>query len=161
MIIQHERGDDANPSLLDTLSRRLASATSRRDAIGITIAALFGGRVVAACTDPGGSCAAECKGSNGTCYSCSGGSTCSQSGGSGCSTPTGGVYCCSSGSSGGGGGGGGSCPCNSGFVYNSGSGKCCASGTPYYYPGTHGITGAGCYATCPYVGDCGSSFTHC
>ncbi|HEY2850853.1 MAG TPA: hypothetical protein VGI97_13305 [Gemmatimonadaceae bacterium] len=157
MTLPADKGDDARPSLLDDFSRRIAGATSRRDAIGFTLAAIFGSRVVAGCTatDP---CSSECRGSNGTCYTCSGGSFCSQSGGSGCSTPAGGVYCCSGG---GGGGGGGSCPCNSGYVYNSGSGKCCPGSAPYYYPGTHGISSAGCYASCPYVGDCGSSFTHC
>jgi hypothetical protein len=158
MITPNDAGDDARPSFLDAFSRRLASATSRRDAIGITLATLFGSRVVAGCTNATDPCSASCKGSNGTCYTCSGGSFCSQSGGSGCSSSVGGVYCCSGG--GGGGGGGGSCPCNTGYVYNIGSGQCCPGGAPYYYNGTHGGS-SGCYASCPYVGDCGSSYQHC
>jgi len=75
-----------------------------------------------------------------------------------CSSPSaGGVYCCSSGGSSG--GGSGTAYCNPGNTYNYSSQKCCPNSAPYYYPGTHGITAAGCYASCPYVGDCGSSFT--
>ncbi len=58
----------------------------------------------------------------------------------------------SSGSSGSGSGGGGS-TCSTGFCLN--NGQCCRSGTPYYTYGGHGYA-AGCYASCPYVGDCGS-----
>lgn len=158
MTHPNDAGDDARPSALDAFTRRLAGATSRRDAIGMTLAAIFGSRVVAGCTAATDPCSAACRGSNGTCYSCSGGSFCSQSGGSGCSSPVSGVYCCNGG---GGGGGGGSCPCNSGYVYNSLTAKCCPSSAPYYYPGTHGGSAPGCYASCPYIGDCGSSFTHC
>ena len=50
MIKQKDSGDDARSSFLDTFSRGLAGATSRRDAIGFTLAAIFGGRVVAGCT---------------------------------------------------------------------------------------------------------------
>ena len=154
-----KRPVDGRPHFLDTLSRRLAAATSRRDALRVMIAGVFGGTIVEACTSPTAACAAGCTGSDGKCYSCTAGSFCSSGGGSGCSTPISGVYCCSG--SGGGGGSGGSCPCTPGYVYNFSSGKCCANATPYYYPGTHGITGVGCYATCPYVGDCGTTFQHC
>ena len=53
------------------------------------------------------------------------------------------------------------CQCSKGYTYNYSSQKCCATSTPYYYPGTHGITGVGCYASCPYVGDCGTQYTAC
>ncbi len=53
-----------------------------------------------------------------------------------------------------------SCPCAPGSTYNFSSGKCCGSEHPYYYPGTHGGS-PGCYASCPYVGDCGSRFQQC
>ena len=59
-----------------------------------------------------------------------------------------------------GGGGGSSCHCNPGNTYNFLTGVCCPSTSPYYYPGTHGGS-RGCYASCPYIGDCGSSFQHC
>lgn len=49
--------------------------------------------------------------------------------------------------------------CTPGNTYNYSSGKCCSNSTPYYYPGTHGIAAPGCYASCPYVGDCGTRFT--
>jgi hypothetical protein len=99
----------------------------------------------------------QCKGTNGHCYSCSSGSYCTTSPSGNCSTPTGGVYCCTgSGSSG---GGGSTAYCSSGYTYNYSSAKCCPNSAPYYYPGTHGISAAGCYASCPYVGDCGSQFT--
>lgn len=155
---------NGRPPLLDTLSRRIAAATSRRDAIRGIIAGVFGVTILESCTNPTAPCAAGCTGSDGECYSCSSGSYCSSGGGSGCSTPISGVYCCSGSSGGGGGGGGGggaSCPCNPGYVYNFLTGKCCANATPYYYPGTHGITGAGCYASCPYIGDCGTTYQHC
>ncbi len=57
-------------------------------------------------------------------------------------------------------GGGGSCHCYAGNTYNFLTGTCCPSNTPYYYPGTHGGS-RGCYASCPYVGDCGSAFQSC
>ena len=71
-----------------------------------------------------------------------------------CGSPSaGGVYCCGGGSTSGG-------PyCNSGYTYNYSSQQCCPNATPYYYPGTHGISPAGCYASCPYVGDCGTMYT--
>ena len=49
--------------------------------------------------------------------------------------------------------------CNPGYTYNYSSQKCCPNSTPYYYPGTHGIQPAGCYSSCPYVGDCGTRWT--
>ena len=49
--------------------------------------------------------------------------------------------------------------CNPGNTYNYSSRKCCPNSARYYYPGTHGITSAGCYASCPYVNDCGNMFT--
>jgi hypothetical protein len=53
--------------------------------------------------------------------------------------------------------------CNgwSGYTYNYLTGYYCPNAFPYYYPGTHGNYGLGCYASCPYVGDCGSAFTTC
>lgn len=61
---------------------------------------------------------------------------------------------------GGGGGGRSNCHCYAGNTYNFLTGTCCPSDTPYYYPGTHGGR-RGCYASCPYIGDCGSSFQRC
>ncbi len=55
------------------------------------------------------------------------------------------------------GGGGGGSACNSGYCLN--NGKCCPRGTSDYTYGGHGYA-AGCYASCPYVGDCGAS-TQC
>ncbi len=49
--------------------------------------------------------------------------------------------------------------CNPGNTYNYSSQKCCPNSTPYYYPGTHGIKAPGCYASCPYIGDCGTKYT--
>jgi hypothetical protein len=147
------------PHFLDTLSRQLATATSRRDAIRLTLAAVFGSAIASGCTSPTSPCGAGCTGSDGVCYSCSSGSYCSGSGGSGCSAGSaGGIHCCSGSSTG---GGGSTCNCNPGNVYNYSSGRCCPNATPYYYPGTHGIYGVGCYASCPYVGDCGTTYQHC
>ena len=149
---------DGSPHLLDTLSRRLATAGSRRDAIRFTFAALFGNAIVASCTGLTEPCGAGCTGSDGVCYTCSSGTFCSGSGGSNCSAASaGGVYCCRSSS--GGGGGGAACHCFPGNVYNFSSGKCCANATPYYYAGNN-TYGAGCYAVCPY-NNCGSAFEHC
>ena len=100
----------------------------------------------------------QCEGTNGHCYSCSAGSYCTTSPSGNCSATINGVACCTGGG-GGGGGGGGSAYCNAGNTYNYSSQKCCPNSAPYYYPGTHGIKGAGCYSSCPYVGDCGSSFS--
>jgi hypothetical protein len=101
----------------------------------------------------------ELLGTDGKCYGpCPGGYYASLTASAGnCGSPSaGGVYCCGGGS---GSGTGGGAHCNSGYTYNYSSQKCCPNNTPYYYPGTHGITAAGCYASCPYVGDCGSSYT--
>jgi thiol-disulfide isomerase/thioredoxin len=148
-------GSNAISTLLPGLPPRIG--TTRRDAIKYTVAAASAGSLMAACaavTDP---CSTDCRGDNGSCYSCTGSSFCSRSGGSNCSSSTSGVACCSSG---GGGGGGGSCNCQPGNVYNYLTGKCCPNSAPYYYPGTHG-GGVGCYASCPYIGDCGTTYQHC
>lgn len=104
----------------------------------------------------------ECKpgallGSDGICYGpCESGSYATYTPIGNCSAASaGGVYCCT----GTGGGGGGTAYCNAGNTYNYSSQKCCPNSAPYYYPGTHGIKPAGCYASCPYVGDCGTKFT--
>ena len=62
-------------------------------------------------------------------------------------------------SSGGGGGGssGGGSSCTTGNCLN--NGQCCPRARPNYTYGGHGYQ-AGCYASCPYVGDCGAS-TQC
>lgn len=102
----------------------------------------------------------EVLGSDGKCYSCDSGYFATTSPSGNCSSPSaGGVYCCGGSGGGGGGGGGGGAYCNPGNTYNYSSQKCCPNSAPYYYPGTHGITAAGCYASCPYVGDCGSMYT--
>lgn len=98
--------------------------------------------------------AGELEGNDGSCYHCDAGAYASYSYFAGCSSAIAGVYCCP----GSGGGGGGTARCNPGNTYNFSSGKCCPNSTPYYYPGTHGIKPAGCYSSCPYVGDCGTSF---
>lgn len=49
--------------------------------------------------------------------------------------------------------------CNPGDTYNYSSGKCCPNSVPHYYPGTHGISSPGCYASCPYLGDCSNRTT--
>ena len=92
----------------------------------------------------GQDCAPGCTGSNGDCMTCSGAYSCN-SGGT-CSAAVNGVACCT--------GMGGSASCNPGYCLS--DGKCCPSATPWYDPGGHGY-GAGCYASCPYVGDCGNS----
>ena len=140
----------------DHVARRLAATTTRRDAVKVILAAAagLGASECPGLTTPGGSCASgECKGNDGQCYSCSGGTTCTTSGGSNCSSPRGGVYCC-------GGGNGGSCQCQPGNTWNYLTGICCPNTAPYYDPGNHGYK-AGCYAQCPYIGDCGSAWTRC
>ena len=99
-------------------------------------------------------------GTDGKCYGpCEGGSYVTYSAVGNCSAASaGGVYCCI-GSGGTGGTSGGTKYCNPGNTYNYSSQKCCPNSAPYYYPGTHGISSAGCYASCPYVGDCGTNFT--
>lgn len=102
----------------------------------------------------------SCLGNDNKCYGpCTGGAHCTSTASGNCSSPSaGGVYCCIGGN-GGGGGGGGTAYCNPGNTYNYSSQMCCPNSAPYYYPGTHGITSAGCYASCPYVGDCGTQWT--
>ena len=94
---------------------------------------------------PAADCEAGCTGSNGDCMTCAAGYSCN-TGGS-CSRAVNGVACCT-------GGGGGSQMCNTGYCYS--NGFCCPRATPWYDNGAHGYA-AGCYATCPYVGDCGST----
>ena len=95
----------------------------------------------------------SCRGSDGKCYGpCSEG-YCTTNPSGKCSSPSaGGVYCCSGGSDG---DGKGTQYCATGQCYNPGSGRCCYRDTPYYYNGRHGGS-PGCYASCPYVGDCDS-----
>lgn len=149
----------------DDLSREVARATSRRDAVRIICSAIFGGYVAPACeTLTSITCTNGCVGTDNRCYTCDSPYYCSTSGGSGCGQPSaGGVYCCGGG--GGGGGGGGTCECNRGFTYNFSSRRCCPSDTPYYFPvGAHvvaGKPGGYCYQSCPYVGDCGTQFRAC
>ncbi len=186
----------------DNLSRRLATASSRRDALRISFTALFGG-IASACVNPaaGGcsgtqtSCAGGCIPSGSVCCSngsyCASGTSCCNNNTQCCpncgSGPCGsgqvccnggcipsGSVCCSNGSycnagtsccnndtqccSG---GGSNNCLCGVGNTYNYLTGVCCPNGTPYFYPGTHGITGPGCYASCPYIGDCGTTYQKC
>ena len=147
---------------LDRLSRMLATTLSRREAARVMLAATAGVAAVgcSGITSPTSCGTGECKGSDGRCYGpCGTGAYCTTTGVGNCSAPSaGGVYCCSN--SGGGGGGGSSCNCNPGYTYNFLTGKCCANSSPYYYPGTHGGQ-AGCYTSCPYIGDCGSSWQKC
>lgn len=98
----------------------------------------------------------QCEGNDGKCYGCSAGDQCTTNPSGNCSAPVAGVYCCAGTS---GGGGGGTAYCTPGNTYNYSSQKCCPNSAPYYYPGTHGISPAGCYTSCPYVGDCGTRFT--
>ncbi len=113
-----------------------------------------GGALSSGCADAG--CASgQCTGSDGACYGpcTSSGAVCTSTPSGSCSAPSpGGIYCCV-----GGGGGGGGGQCNSGYCLN--NGKCCPRSTPDYTYGGHGYS-AGCYASCPYVGDCGAS-TQC
>lgn len=53
--------------------------------------------------------------------------------------------------------GGGGAKCSTGYCLN--NGQCCPRAYPDYTYGGHGYT-AGCYARCPYVGDCGAA-TQC
>ena len=126
---------------------------------------LFGGAAMstlAGCANPAGpSCSAGCLGSDNVCYTCASGSTCASARiNSDCSSPSaGGIYCCGSTTTGGGSTGSG-CPCASGQAYNPQFGKCCPGDKPWYDPGGHGYS-AGCYVSCPYVGDCGNTYTRC
>lgn len=54
-------------------------------------------------------------------------------------------------------GGTGGSTCSTGYCLN--NGQCCPGSAPNYTYGGHGYA-AGCYASCPYVGDCGAS-TQC
>ncbi len=99
----------------------------------------------------------ECEGNDGKCYGCSGADKCTNAPSGNCSSPVAGIYCCTGSTSSG--GTGGTAYCTPGNTYNYSSQKCCPNSAPYYYPGTHGISAAGCYSSCPYVGDCGTRFT--
>jgi len=101
----------------------------------------------------------EVLGNDGKCYGpCPSGFFVTLSPSGNCGSPSaGGAYCCDNASSNSTGTSG--AYCSSGYTYNYSSQKCCPNSAPYYYPGTHGIDAPGCYASCPYVGDCGSSFT--
>lgn len=60
-------------------------------------------------------------------------------------------------SSGGGGSSSSSQKCSTGYCLN--NGQCCPKAYPDYTYGGHGYK-AGCYKSCPYVGDCGKT-TQC
>jgi hypothetical protein len=150
--------------LFDNLSRVLAGATSRRDAMRGMIGVLFGGATISAvsgCANPITPSCSGCVGSDNVCYTCSSDASCYSSRiNTTCSSPSaGGIYCCSS-NGGGGGGGGSTCPCASGSAYNATYNKCCPGSSPWYDPGGHGYS-AGCYKSCPYVGDCDDRYTLC
>jgi hypothetical protein len=112
---------------------------------------MIAGVLAAGCGSGAGDCSAsQCKGTDGVCYSCSSGNTCTLAPTGSCSTPTGGVYCCS-----GGGGGSGSTTqyCNAGYCYSFIEGICCPSSAPYACHGS-------CY-TYSGGGGCSSYRTQC
>jgi len=154
--------------LFDNLSRTLAAATSRRDALRGVLSVVFGGAAMATlpgCANPiTPSCTSGCLGSDNVCYSCASGSSCASARvNSTCSTPrAGGIYCCSADNGGGGTVVTSNCPsnCRSGQAYYSQYSVCCDANTPWYDPGGHGY-GRGCYPSCPYVGDCPDRYTVC
>ena len=91
---------------------------------------------LSSCVPPGTCPSGLCTGTDGVCYSCPTGQTCSTTNlGSTCGAPTSGVYCCTSGGSSSGGSGGGS---------GGSSGGCTA---PICCGGLYECNGA-CYATC-------------
>jgi hypothetical protein len=105
------------------------------------------------CFPAANNCNSGCTGSDGNCMTCSSPYSCN-SGGT-CSASVNGVACCT----GGGGGGGNACTaCGTGKCLT--NGVCCPRSAPWYDPGGHGY-GAGCYASCPYVGDCASQTACC
>lgn len=117
----------------DNLSRQLAQSPTRRDAIRAIIAALVGAVIAPACVMPttptGGGCAG-CVGSDGRCYTCSGGTECTTDprGGGQCSSPSaGGVYCCTFTTT-----TVSSRQCNPGFCYIRSAFVCCPNGFLYY-----------------------------
>jgi len=85
--------------LLDNLSRGLATATSRREALRLVLGALFGGATTFACGSPAEPSCAGCRGTDGKCYTCQSPFVCTTNPGrANCSNPTaGGVYCCATG----------------------------------------------------------------
>ena len=161
----------------DSLSRGLAHARSRREALQMVLSAVFGGSLASACinsSSPSSTCSSGfCMGTDGKCYgNCSSGNHCTSTPSplATCSNSVAGVYCCSDsatntngggGNSGGNGGGGNPCICGPGWTYNFGTNWCCPNAYPYFYPGTHGITEVGCYSSCPYIGDCGTTYQRC
>jgi hypothetical protein len=88
--------DPPQEQFFDNISRRVATAASRREALRLFVGALFGGATTLACSSPAEPSCTGCVGSDGKCYTCSGNTVCtttrtSQS----CSNPSaGGVYCC-------------------------------------------------------------------
>ena len=148
---------------LDDLCRRLATATSRRGALRAVVGLVVGGAAASCASTTSPSCSDGCVGSDNKCYTCPSPFSCTPTPGNlRCGEPTaGGIYCCTSSSSSGGSSSGSSCPCSSGSTYNYLSGLCCPNSAPYYYPGTHGLASPGCYASCPYVGDCGTQWQRC
>ena len=156
--------------LVDGLARALATGLTRRSALHLMLLTVISGPAAMACAGDrlGGCSAGYCMGTDGHCYGgCGSGSFCTTSAGTGCGAPSaGGVYCCR---------GGGQpisnptptatstniCDGHTGYTFNYLTRTWCANGTPYYYPGTHGGHAAGCYASCPYINDCGTRFTRC
>jgi hypothetical protein len=125
----------------DNLSRQLAQAPTRRDAIRIVISALFGGVIAPACampTSPTTSSCDGCVGNDGRCYTCSSGSYCTTNpgGGGSCSSPQGGVYCCTSST-----GTVSGTQCSPGFCYIRSAFVCCRNGFLNYAGAA-----AGCFA---------------
>ncbi len=152
--------------LLDNLTRQLATGMSRRGALHLLFSTLITGVVAAGCAaDGSGGCSAgQCLGTDNVCYGpCASGSFCTTTGGAGCSAPSaGGVYCCTGAPSVTTGNPGNNiCQGHVGDTFNYLTRTWCPNSAPYYYPGTHGIKAAGCYASCPYLGDCGNRWTRC
>jgi len=119
-----------------------------RSFLGLAVALLLHG-----CYPPEKNCNPGCTGSNGNCMTCQSGYTCN--GGGRCSAAVNGVACCTGGS----GGGTNACTaCGTGNCLT--NGVCCPKARPWYTPGGHGYA-AGCYASCPYVGDCSNTTVCC
>ena len=155
----------------DWVSRSLqlgfAAARSRREVLRATLGTMLGAAAASCGSMTGPSCTGGCAGNDGKCYTCDTTvpnaycTTNRPSTGASCSANApGGVYCCvntttSTANP------GTTCRCNPGNTYNFLTGVCCPNATPEYYPGTHGQYAVGCYASCPYVGDCGTTFQRC
>ena len=125
----------------DNISRQLAQAPTRRDAIRIVLGAIFGTIVAPACVTPSSptSDCSGCIGTDGRCYTCSGGDYCTTNptGGGSCSRPTGGVYCCTSAS-----GPVSGTQCSPGFCYIRSAFICCPNGFLNYAGAA-----AGCFSS--------------